>query len=133
MDNGPDNPLGGGTTRGPQEESRNMHRGKSITIPVDCQLAAGLLWLVSAGLMIADLMGGAADLGRASVLVSIIAATVTINALVAHHRRVVLEVMNYEFRLRDGEPEGDLPLASGYVMPSQRPRLLAMTQRTRVD
>lgn len=103
-----------------------MHGARSITIPVDCQLAAGALWTTATVLMGWDIFGGPADLGRAAMLIGLVAACVTTNILVKHHRRVVLEVMSYEFRLRDEEQENG-------VLPSQRPRLLAGPQRTRLD
>lgn len=74
---------------------------RSVTIPVNMASAAVGLWVTALALMI---VGTLLDFDRAAwwaLLIGMAAVCETIAALMRHHRRVVLEVVSYEFRARD--------------------------------
>lgn len=83
--------------------------GRRLSIPLNCLTMAVPLWLSAWSLLAWSIVFEAANyLGRCGILVGLMAACLTLNGLMRHHRRVILEVMSYEFRIRD--PQGDLEL-----------------------
>lgn len=99
---------------------------RKVTIPINGSSMAAVLWIGAIGLLVWDVIHGASGhLGRAGVLLGLIATCLTLNALMRHHRRVLLEVISYEFQMRDErKPVGDLP---------QQPGTVTRPFRTRVD
>lgn len=72
---------------------------RHLTIPLNGSTVAALLWTLAVVLMAWDILGGNDHLGRLSILVAMVALCLTMNALLRHHRRVVLEVISHHFRM----------------------------------
>lgn len=109
-----------------------MPGARQVTIPINCGTAGALLWLLAVGLTAWDMFGGPDDVGRLACIVGLAAASLTFDALLRFHRRVVLEVMNYEFRMRDQGGAAEHPDGGGYLTPRQL-HSVASTQRTRMS
>jgi len=82
--------------------------GRRLTVTVDGALGAACTWVLAVSLMVWDTLAetGQGTAGRWALLVGLMAASWTLALVVHHARRVVLEVISYEFRLR-GERDKD--------------------------
>lgn len=82
---------------------------KRLTITVDGALGAACTWVLSVSLMVWDTIAelGHGTVARWSLLVGLMAAVWTLALVISHARRVVLEVMSYEFRTRDKAAAGE--------------------------
>lgn len=83
-----------------------------ITIPVGLELGAAVLWALAAALMVKGTLAGGDAHAWWALLVGLMAVSATGASLVRYHRRVILDVLAWELRARDGHPrfEGPPPL-----------------------
>lgn len=80
--------------------------GGSLAVRFDSSVLVVLLWVTAFSLMLWHTFAGSALSGRWAILCGIAAGTWTVARVVNHARRVICEVMSYEFRVRDEvEPE----------------------------
>lgn len=80
---------------------RSGGKGWVITIPVGLELAAGILWVLAVLLMMGAMRGGDDFHVWWSLMVGLAAVSATGAALMRYHRRVLMQVIAWEFQVRD--------------------------------